>query len=124
MRYCTESSASFLVGYFGLALAETVAQNTNPATTAGSWGGDASRAPSAAAPWFFRGGASNDAAIVGVFAFGRVAGQAGPNIGWRAGLICDTTNGKATALADFVRRPDAGDIEGERVGVGGTEGSR
>ena len=71
--------------YFGLALAETVAQNTNPATGAGGWGGDFSSSPSATDPWFRRGGQSSNAATAGVFASTGNTGGANTSFGWRLG---------------------------------------
>jgi hypothetical protein len=73
-----------LTRYFGLALAETVAQNTNPAITLGGWGDDWSSSPSATNPWFRRGGDSNGAATSGVFAFHRGTGSFEAATGWRA----------------------------------------
>jgi hypothetical protein len=70
--------------YFGLALAETVAQNNNPASHIGSWGRDRSNTPTVANPWFVRGGHSNNITEAGVFAFSRFAGSANTDIGWRA----------------------------------------
>jgi len=70
----------------GLALAETVAQNTNPADWAGGWGRDFSGSPYAENPWFMRGGGSNDATAAGVFAFYWRAGGAHVAIGWRLPL--------------------------------------
>jgi len=79
-------SGSFagLPRYFGLALAETVAQNADSTATAGGWGGDQSSSMNATSPWFVRGGHSSNAEIAGVFAFGRNTGESWMNLGWRA----------------------------------------
>ena len=70
---------------FGTALAETVAQNANPASNAGGWGGDYSISPYATTqPWFCRGGEALNGARAGVFVFNGQSGATLFNIGWRA----------------------------------------
>jgi len=70
--------------YFYPALAETVAQNTNIAHEHGGWGDDRTESPSAASPWFGRGGQSGNQADAGVSAFNGPAGGTYGNFGWRA----------------------------------------
>ena len=87
--------------YFGLALAETVAQNTNPATSVGGWGGDRSDAPSATLPWFARGGHSANTAGAGAFAFARLTGAADTQIGWRTRRSGDDGSGGRSRQSDW-----------------------
>jgi len=74
---------SCLIRYLGLALAETVAQNTVITANVGSWGGDRSESPRTAHPWFARGGQSTNGSNAGLFAFDRDTGGTGYNNGWR-----------------------------------------
>ena len=69
----------------GTALAETVAQNANPASYIGGWGGDFSISPNATTyPWFRRGGDAINGAAAGVFAIGWYTGATSSIFGWRA----------------------------------------
>jgi len=81
-------SGSFLglPRYFGLALAETTAKNTNLLSTngPGGWGNDGSHSPGATNPWFSRGGTSGYRGSAGVFYTWGVAGGPAISIGWRA----------------------------------------
>jgi hypothetical protein len=80
--------------YYGTALAETVAQNIDPARGDGGWGGDQSPVPDNAAgnhfyqyTWFTRGGgdAKYSLSFAGIFATNSYSGAGDQNnIGWRA----------------------------------------
>jgi hypothetical protein len=78
-------SLAGLPRYFGLALAETIAQDTNPwSDWFDGWGGDSSFAPSWSQPWFVRGGESGLTIASGIFAFNSIQNTLNATRGWRA----------------------------------------
>ena len=79
-----------VVGYYGTAVAETIAQNASTDSHIGGWGGDASPSPiTAAYTWFVRGGEADSTAVAGVFSFNRNSGAPYSYFGWRAVVCCE-----------------------------------